>query len=124
MTNYLYISANIFVIILLAEITFQASTYTSKIDASLICDMCPPGSYKYKDCTYDSKTVCLPCGDGEYTSYNNSLAKCLRCDDCYDENEVTAKPCDSTSNTICKCMDGYTKDNTISACVKTSHITN
>ncbi|QZW33385.1 MPPV-092 TNFR-like protein [Magpiepox virus 2] len=47
--------------------------------------MCPPGYYKNKDCTSTS-TTCLPCGEGEYTAYNNSLTKCLRCKNCYEEN--------------------------------------
>ncbi|QRM15718.1 tnfr-like protein [Albatrosspox virus] len=116
--NCLHISVNVSIIILLIGITFQASTYRSKVDSSLICDMCPPGSYKSKDCTSNSQTVCLPCGEEEYTSYNNSLTECLRCSECYEENEITVKQCNSTSNTVCECMDGYTRDKTIDACVK------
>ncbi|AAR83432.1 CNPV086 TNFR-like protein [Canarypox virus] len=110
-------SVNILIITVLIGISFQASTYRSKINSSLICDMCPPGYYKNKDCTSTSTTICLPCGEGEYTAYNNSLTKCIRCKDCYEENEKIFKPCNSTSDTICTCIDGYTKDETTDSCI-------
>ncbi|ARF02683.1 SWPV1-076 [Shearwaterpox virus] len=105
-------------IITMVCISYQMSTYNTKTSPSLKCDMCPPGYYKHEDCTSNTKTVCSPCGEGEYTAYNNSLTKCLRCSDCYGENEITTKQCTNTSNTVCECMDGYTKDETIDACIK------
>ncbi|ALA62412.1 TNFR-like protein [Turkeypox virus] len=105
--------------LLLVVSTESSTVYVVKsgVNKGKICDTCPPGTYKKRDCDRSLPTVCEPCGDGEYTSMNNSLPECLSCNHCYDPTEIEITPCNATTNTVCSCKEGYTFDSSIQGCI-------
>ncbi|XP_065264108.1 tumor necrosis factor receptor superfamily member 6 [Emys orbicularis] len=76
---------------------------------NICCKMCPPGSFKFGDCTKDKNTTCKPCIEGStYMNSNNSLDKCRRCKSCDSELDFeVAEHCTVTQNTKCRCKQHY-----------------
>ncbi|QHR78491.1 tumor necrosis factor receptor-like protein [Lymphocystis disease virus 4] len=79
---------------------------------------CPPG-YRINK-TYTNKTVeCVPCTKGSYTEIRNKLTKCLRCDACQYPKEIEVN-CTTSSNSKCKCKQGFYYNDRYSDCVPCS----
>nr|XP_023648470.1 tumor necrosis factor receptor superfamily member 14-like isoform X1 [Paramormyrops kingsleyae] len=65
--------------------------------------LCPPGTHRLK-------CGCAPCTLDTFTAFNNTESRCMPCyRDCREDLHMEiVKRCSATSNTVCKCQDGYT----------------
>lgn len=108
--NSLVLMIGVLMTLITLRSSFSASTYRVR-SSGLTCSMCPPGTYKERDCSLNAETLCKACGEGEYTAHNNSLPKCLACKSCFNATEIETKSCDPTSDTICTCREGYSINN-------------
>ncbi|XP_078697216.1 uncharacterized protein LOC144925166 isoform X2 [Branchiostoma floridae x Branchiostoma belcheri] len=74
----------------------------------LCCNLCPPGFYKVKDCTWNLQTECAACADGYFLDHPNSVERCRRCTPCdsqvYKEEKT---PCRKYQDRVCQCIQGY-----------------
>ncbi|XP_047453806.1 tumor necrosis factor receptor superfamily member 6B-like [Mugil cephalus] len=73
----------------------------------LQCNKCPPGNYMGAHCTATSPTRCYPCIPDYYTELWNYMPMCLYCSNLCSENQEVEKECSSTSNTVCRCKEGF-----------------
>ncbi|XP_048881528.1 uncharacterized protein si:dkey-260g12.1 isoform X2 [Brienomyrus brachyistius] len=69
---------------------------------SICPDICPPGKYRLK-------CACASCPPDTFTAFNNTESRCMPCyRDCREDLHMEiVKRCSNTSNTVCKCQDGY-----------------
>ncbi|GCC36977.1 hypothetical protein chiPu_0015477 [Chiloscyllium punctatum] len=63
---------------------------------------CPAGWY-----LDSNKHVCTPCPAGSYTENQNHGHFCNRCQLCTGGKFLALAPCTSTSNTKCRCVEGF-----------------
>ncbi|XP_043080397.1 tumor necrosis factor receptor superfamily member 9a [Puntigrus tetrazona] len=68
------------------------------------CKKCKPGNRLVETCGINPEKLCTPCEPGTYITSPNFY--CLRCTQCIG-NQVTDKLCTISSDTVCKCKDGY-----------------
>ncbi|XP_061179301.1 tumor necrosis factor receptor superfamily member 6-like [Saccostrea echinata] len=85
----------------------MASLYVSA--TGLLCIMCEPGTYKEKDCVINMTTAtCAECPEGTFQKMTNDAEYCANClRFCADKNQVILEPCTKTSDTKCRCRDGF-----------------
>ncbi|KAJ8285943.1 hypothetical protein GJAV_G00032730 [Gymnothorax javanicus] len=70
------------------------------------CLNCPAGHYAKKHCERaGERGQCEPCEFGTYTEHPNGLERCLTCDKCREDQEMTSV-CTSTKTTVCQCKAG------------------
>nr|XP_032834760.1 uncharacterized protein LOC116956968 [Petromyzon marinus] len=75
----------------------------------LCCELCKPGQYLINECTENKgPSTCGDCPNGFYTAVANYLSGCLKCKPC-EKNEEIVQPCTGSSNTLCRCKDGFHK---------------
>lgn len=74
---------------------------------TLLCALCPPGTYVSSPCSRTHHTVCLPCPEEHFTEFWNFLPKCLYCSNFCEGNRVVKKQCSATHNRVCECKSGY-----------------
>ncbi|XP_019637848.1 PREDICTED: uncharacterized protein LOC109480133 isoform X2 [Branchiostoma belcheri] len=74
----------------------------------LCCNLCPPGFYKVKDCTWNLQTECAACADGYFLDHPNFETRCRRCTRCHSQvHEEEKTPCRKYQDRVCQCMQGY-----------------
>ena len=84
------------------------------------CSACSPGFYRYMECSFDSDTICMACGNCalNYEPFRLEVSPCTRtkdtecgvCKTC-DSGYTQWARCDGTRDTVCapctKCVAGY-----------------
>ncbi|XP_040831682.1 tumor necrosis factor receptor superfamily member 6 isoform X2 [Ochotona curzoniae] len=76
----------------------------------LCCQSCPPGTWKYADCTTNwGKPICKPCEEGkEYTDEDHYSSECRRCNLCDEEHGLEVETnCTTKQNTKCRCKPNF-----------------
>ncbi|XP_072101227.1 tumor necrosis factor receptor superfamily member 5-like isoform X2 [Mobula birostris] len=76
-------------------------------EGSSCCSGCRPGFFLKEECSKTSKSVCIPCPYGSYSTQWNNLFTCLRCDECGYEGMQYKRNCTRRSNAQCECSKGY-----------------
>ncbi|MCJ8728066.1 hypothetical protein PDJAM_G00000260 [Pangasius djambal] len=74
---------------------------------TLLCALCPPGTYVSSPCTRTLETVCLPCPEEHFTQFWNFLPMCLYCSNICEGNRIVKEQCSATHNRVCECKEGY-----------------
>ncbi|XP_055044013.2 tumor necrosis factor receptor superfamily member 9a [Misgurnus anguillicaudatus] len=69
------------------------------------CKKCKPGNRMVKPCGIDPALLCTPCKPNHYTLNPKSFS-CLKCTQCVGV-QFTLKECNTMSDTVCGCKDGY-----------------
>ncbi|XP_062602686.1 tumor necrosis factor receptor superfamily member 6-like [Saccostrea cucullata] len=89
------------------NLRIMASFYISA--TGLLCMMCEPGTYKDMDCVINmTSATCSDCPDGTFQKMENNAEYCNNClRFCTDKNQVISEPCTKTSDTKCRCKDGF-----------------
>ncbi|XP_056619431.1 tumor necrosis factor receptor superfamily member 1A [Triplophysa dalaica] len=77
-------------------------------DQGFCCDKCHAGFKLKEKCSgLGQRSVCEKCDNGTYLENANYFENCFRCTGCKKRNMVTVSNCTITSNSKCKCKDGY-----------------
>lgn len=79
----------------------------SETGETLLCALCPPGTYVSLPCTRTHDTVCLPCPKEHFTEVWNFLPKCLYCSTVCEGTRVVKHQCSATHNQVCECKEGH-----------------
>ncbi|XP_030078005.1 tumor necrosis factor receptor superfamily member 4 [Microcaecilia unicolor] len=91
------------------------------------CQRCPPGQEMVKRCEGREDTKCKPCASN-YFSEKYHYDMCKQCSYCDEElGSRTVKKCTSTSNAVCRCVDGtipYNDEHTVCRCPKGNQLVN
>ncbi|KAK3572236.1 hypothetical protein QTP86_027193 [Hemibagrus guttatus] len=74
---------------------------------TLLCALCPPGTYVSSPCTRIYDTVCLPCPKEHFTEVWNFLPNCLYCSNICEGTRVVKEQCSATRNRVCECKEGH-----------------
>nr|XP_032834747.1 uncharacterized protein LOC116956965 isoform X1 [Petromyzon marinus] len=76
----------------------------------ICCELCKPGQYLINECTENKgPSTCGDCPNGFYTAVANYLSGCLKCKPC-EKNEEIVQPCTGRSDTLCRCKEGFHKE--------------
>ncbi|KAI7807038.1 tumor necrosis factor receptor superfamily member 1A [Triplophysa rosa] len=77
-------------------------------DQGFCCDKCHAGFKLIQKCpALGQRSVCKKCDAGTYSEKANFYRNCFKCTSCKKPNMVTVSNCTVTSNSTCKCNDGY-----------------
>ncbi|KAI5106036.1 tumor necrosis factor receptor superfamily member 21 precursor [Silurus meridionalis] len=74
---------------------------------TLLCALCPPGTYVSLPCSSTQNTVCLPCPKEHFTQFWNFMPNCLFCSNICEGNLKVKHQCSATHNRVCECKKGH-----------------
>uniref|UniRef100_A0A8D0C740 Uncharacterized protein n=1 Tax=Salvator merianae TaxID=96440 RepID=A0A8D0C740_SALMN len=83
------------------------------------CEKCPAGKYVFDECSWPRKpSICKSCNEGkDFTAHANDFEACLPCSECK-LGEIIVRSCNRTSDTECRCKNGYFRPPAYEECVK------
>ncbi|XP_012725794.2 tumor necrosis factor receptor superfamily member 1A [Fundulus heteroclitus] len=84
-----------------------------KTEEGICCIRCHAGYKLVEKChAVGQRSNCTECSKGEFSDQMNSSPTCRRCRKCKPKrNEYEFSECSGKQDTICRCKDGYYKDN-------------